>query len=147
LYLFEFSYFFTTSFEVYILLPKLDIWTISSILYRDLELWPIVDIAISFFVYLGSDEFLCFFFCDSIEVDTSWNIDIERLPLEEWTESSLPLGVWLTIVVSYWCISELLLFDEFDGTFTVDCMCILTARYRYECISPLDIRPESSLSK
>jgi hypothetical protein len=146
LYLFEFSDFFTTTLEIDIFLSELDIRAVATIFYRDFFLLPVVDIAISFLIDLGSDESLGFFFGDIIEVDIFRDIYIEGLPLEKRSESSLSLGIWLTIMIPNWCVSDFFLLDEFDSAFSVDSVRILTTRNRYKRFSPLHVRAESSLS-
>lgn len=89
-----------------------------------------MDIAIGFLVHLGSDEFLCFFFSDIVEVDIFRYIDIERLPFEKRAKPSFSLGIGLSIIVSHWCVSGFFVLYELDGPSSIDSMWILTTRNR-----------------
>ena len=75
--LFHFGDFLAISLEIDILLTELDEWTISTILDGDLQLWPVVDIAICLFIDLRRYQSIRLCLSEIIKIEPSWNIDIE----------------------------------------------------------------------
>lgn len=105
-----------------------------------------MDIAIRFFIDFRSNESLCFFRCNILEIDRFRDIDIEIFPLEKWTKSSSSFRISFSLVVTNRCICLSLLFDELYSAISVDSMWILRTRNRDECLTPLHIGTISPLS-
>ena len=103
-------------------------------------------ITIGFLLHLGSNKALCFFWSDIFEIDCFRNVDIEIFPLEKWAKSSLSLGIADAIIGTDRGIGPFFLLDDFYGTLTINCMRILSSRYRDKCFSPLHIGAISTLS-